>query len=322
MTEFQHHRPRLAVSQCLGGDLCRYDGGTATSDFVVRLTMACDVVSVCPEMAIGMGVPRDPIVVVSDDGVSRELYQPASGSVYTDQMVSFANEWTTNYPDLDGFILKSRSPSCGLRDVKIRSDREDGPVHDFRGTGMFAEAILDQYPDHAVEDERRLENPEFREHFLVKLYCLADLREAEHDGSPEAMRAFVVRHSWLFRAYNLYAFRKLDDLSVTYHQRRRAKRAWEGCRELVGRILARRSSRRCHVRVMNEAIDAMAMQISDARREKFARLERDYLNGQLPRGVLIGVLRDWSQQYHLHDVSEQSYFSPFPSEFLDSAAGA
>jgi uncharacterized protein YbbK (DUF523 family) len=111
MAEFP--RPRVVVSSCLGLDACRFDGSSASSRFVELLQPHVDLVPVCPELSLGLGAPRPPVRLVQLDGQTR-LVQPTTGRDLTDTMQDFARSFLESLPPVDGFLLKSRSPSCGL----------------------------------------------------------------------------------------------------------------------------------------------------------------------------------------------------------------
>jgi uncharacterized protein YbbK (DUF523 family) len=102
-------RPKIVISKCIEHDHCRYDGSMIPSDFVKALEPHVDFIPVCAEMEIGLGVPRDTVRIVSVDGEIR-LMQPATNLDMTDKMRDFSNRFLISLPEVDGFILKFRSP--------------------------------------------------------------------------------------------------------------------------------------------------------------------------------------------------------------------
>lgn len=153
-------RPILAASLCLGESKVRYDGQAIRDSFFAAIAPHVELRTVCPEMEIGLGVPRAPI-----ERVGNRLLQPSTGRDLTADMRHVAEAWLNGLGPVDGFLLKSRSPSCGVRDVN-GSGRP----------GFFAEAILARYPHAAVEEENRLRQPKLRERFLTRLFLSAGLR--------------------------------------------------------------------------------------------------------------------------------------------------
>lgn len=162
------HRPVVCVSKCLGFAPCRYNGTIALDKFVRKLKKRVKFIACCPEVEIGLGVPRDPIRIVSVKG-GYHLVQPETGLDVTKRMEKKCREILGALLVIDGFILKSRSPSCGLRDVKIYST-PDSAVPVGKSAGFFARAAMKRFPDLPIEDENRLKNPRCRERFLAKLF--------------------------------------------------------------------------------------------------------------------------------------------------------
>ncbi len=167
-------KPRLVVSACLLGERVRYDGGSAEDEFVLELSSMCEVIPVCPEVSIGLGVPRDKIVVYIEEGKPR-LSQPSTSLDLTQRMESFSDNFLRSLPQVDGFVLKSKSPSCGVSRTKTYIDPY-GKLYRGLGKGLFALEVLRRYPHYPVEDEIRLRDERRRLLFLAKVYSLYSLR--------------------------------------------------------------------------------------------------------------------------------------------------
>ena len=166
--------PRVVVSQCFGPALCRYNGQIILDEAVGRLTQDVSFLPVCPEMEIGLGCPRDPIRIVVSGG-ERRLVQPATGRDLSGPMREFAKRFLDSVGEVDGFLLKAKSPSCGISDVKVY-DGPEGETFRREGCGFFAEAVLERFGHLPVEDERRLEGEAARERFLARLRVAAGSR--------------------------------------------------------------------------------------------------------------------------------------------------
>ena len=109
--------------------------------------------------------------------------------------------------EADGFILKSRSPSCAVRNAKVfHSDAEDAG-HD-SGPGLFTARVLQRFPHAAIEDEGRLNDLRLRDHFLTKLWALASFREAAPAGAAGIVQ-FHARNKLLLMAHNQTRMRPL-----------------------------------------------------------------------------------------------------------------
>jgi uncharacterized protein YbbK (DUF523 family) len=174
-------KPRVGISRCLLGEDVRYDGTNRLNAAVSELTPLVEWVPVCPEVEVGMGVPREPIQLVrhADDvrsgAESVRLKGVQSKEDWTDRMDRWAR---TRVADLaaigvSGFVLKARSPSCGPAGVLVH-DASGEPTS--TGRGLFAEALAAAIPDLPMIDEEALEDRQRRERFLQTVRAFAATR--------------------------------------------------------------------------------------------------------------------------------------------------
>lgn len=162
-----HPAPRVVVSRCLGFAACRWNGSPIPDGLVRALEPHVTFLPVCPEMDIGLGVPRDPVRVVLDRGALR-LCQPSTNKDLTDQMRRFADRFLDEAGTIHAAILKRRSPSCAVTDA----DYYDDPVAatpSGRGPGLFAKALIERFPGLLIEDELHLMDRAARDAFLARL---------------------------------------------------------------------------------------------------------------------------------------------------------
>jgi uncharacterized protein YbbK (DUF523 family) len=165
--------PRVGISRCLLGDEVRYDGTHRRDAAVIELLGPhVEWVPVCPEVEVGMGTPREPIhLVMRRDGVQSmhqqvRLLGTESGQDWTQRMCDWARHRTRELAalNLSGYVLKARSPSCGIDRVVVH-----GVDGDREGRGLFAQALIDALPDLPVADEEELRDAAARSHFLVRV---------------------------------------------------------------------------------------------------------------------------------------------------------
>jgi FdhD protein len=162
-------RLRIGVSSCLLGDEVRFDGGHKRDALLIQaLDPYVEWVRVCPEVELGLGVPREPVGLVSTGGDTR-MVGVHTGIDHTDAMRAYAKRRVSELAraDLSGYVLKAKSPSCGLHGVTVLMDAEAGSVS-ATGMGLFAAALREGLPDLPVEDELRLADAEVREAFLQR----------------------------------------------------------------------------------------------------------------------------------------------------------
>jgi uncharacterized protein YbbK (DUF523 family) len=181
-----HVRPIVVISRCIDFDSCRYNGQVIRASLREELEPHVELRPICPELEIGLGVPRDPVQLVRSSEDLR-MVQPSTGRDLTGAMNAFSRSYLDQVPDADGFILKARSPSCGVRDAKHFHLDGEQAEHE-HGPGLFAARILERFPHAAVEDEVRLTDSRIRDQFLKKVRALAYLRVADRIGFSRSFR--------------------------------------------------------------------------------------------------------------------------------------
>ncbi len=159
-------RPRVGVSSCLLGELVRYDGKEKGVDWVREvLSVEVELVPMCPEVGAGMPVPRPPIqVAVTPEG--ERLIQLVSGSddVHT-PLAAFCDRTRSalERAPVHGYLFKARSPSCGVVDTPHFA--ADGAIA-AHGAGLWAQTVVERWPDLPVADEGDVADAEGRRCFL------------------------------------------------------------------------------------------------------------------------------------------------------------
>jgi uncharacterized protein YbbK (DUF523 family) len=204
---------RLGVSACLLGENVRYDGGHKRDPFLVEtLGPRVQWVPVCPEMAIGLGVPRESVRLVRTKAGLR-MVASESGKDHTDAMETWAAAHVEELARarLSGFVLKSGSPSCGLFGVKVQ--RENGRTATRDGRGLFAAALVARFKLLPVEEEGRLEDARLRENFLERVFVYERwTRLLDETPTPRALAAFHAAHETMLLARSPMAHARLGRL--------------------------------------------------------------------------------------------------------------
>ena len=165
--------PRVGISQCHQGEAVRYDGDHKRSRVVVEvLGKHFEWVPICPEVDIGMGVPREPVHLFEDEGHIR-LLGVTSGYDWTDSMNEYAEGWTSELAsgEIHGFVLKSNSPSCGIDGVKL--DDCSG-AYSRNGVGLFTRVLQTQLPALPIVDEQSLKDACVCECFISTVHEYRD----------------------------------------------------------------------------------------------------------------------------------------------------
>jgi len=313
--------PRVFFSRCLGFDNCRYNGITITDRVTEFLKPFVEPVTACPEVAIGLGVPRPPIRLI-EEGDTVSLYQPETDRDVTAQMKDFAKTYLAELQPVDGFVLKYRSPSCGPNDVKIYNSKKPKAGHR-KGSGMFAEAVRSAFPGMPLEDEGRLQNFDIRSHFLTKLFTMARFRRASGIGTIGELVQFHADHKYLLMAYNQEAMRAMGRL-VANPDKRPATEVFALYRDGLLRALARAPRRTSAINVLQHGFGYVSDNLSKAERDHFLLSLNQYREGRIPLTAATMLLRSWILRFDVEYLASQTYFEPYPIglvEVLDSGKG-
>ncbi|MBL8900061.1 MAG: DUF523 domain-containing protein [Planctomycetes bacterium] len=208
------HIARLGISACLLGERVRWDGGQKRDE---GLLLACagrvEWVPVCPERELGLGVPREPIHLRAGSAGVR-LVGAESGREHGAAMAAFATRRSRELAaaDLDGFVLKSRSPSCGLEALPVYDER-GARVLSEDGVGRFAEILRRELPEIVCAEERHLQAPDRREAFLARAAALRrGKRFFAASWSIVELREFLRAEGPLLDAFDPRAGAELEEL--------------------------------------------------------------------------------------------------------------
>ena len=316
-------RPRVVVSKCLGFAACRWNGVALPDDFVKQLGACVTYLPVCPEVEIGLGVPRDPIRVVMVDGEPR-LVQPSTGLDVTEKMRAFADAYLRALEEIDGCILKGRSPSCGIKDVRRYRGAERGAASDKKGTGIFGGMVVERYPQLPVEEEGRLTNFTIREHFLTTLFTLAEFRTTvKAAGTMRELVRFHSDNKLLLMAYNESRLRVMGPL-VANAQKKPVAEVIAAYEQHLWQAFARPPRRTTGINVLMHALGYFSEKLSPEEKAFFLDTLEKYRVTKVPLSVPVSLIGSWVVRFNEPYLSRQTFFAPYPQDLVtisDSGKG-
>jgi len=314
-------KPRVVVSKCIEFEACRYNGELLHDETVGQLKPFVEYIPICPEVEIGLGTPRETIRIVEIDG-EEQLIQPSTGENLTDKMNAFSELFLSSLNDVDGFILKNRSPSCGTRDVKIYSNNGKMPVLS-KGSGMFGRKVLEQYGHTAVEEEGRLKNFIIREHFFIKLFTLAQWREIKETPTYQKLQDFHSSNKFLFMTYSQTKLNELGRM-VAEHRKIDLDTIYYQYEQLLYQLLVKNPQYRSHVNTCQHIFGYFSKTLSDKERKYFLELMDKYVDKKVPLSAVVSLLKSWAIRFNQEYLLNQTYFEPYPEELVaisDSGKG-
>jgi uncharacterized protein YbgA (DUF1722 family)/uncharacterized protein YbbK (DUF523 family) len=315
MTKWEPEKIRLGVSSCLLGDEVRYDGGHKRDAFLVdTLGPFVEWVPVCPEVELGLGVPRPPIRLVGNPGAPRLLAEQG-GEDLTARMRrwSAARVAELGGLGLHGYVLKRGSPSCGLFRVRVYGDNGlPGAV----GRGLFAAALTDALPLLPVEEEGRLTDPGIRESFIERVFATARWQSfvaARPRGRD--LVAFHAAHKFSILAHSPRHYTELGRLVARAGPRLVAETLARYGNGFAG-ALAIRATRARHVNVLQHLAGFFKRQLTADGRAELAEVIAEYHGGLVPLIVPLTLLKHHVRRLELAYLADQVYLTPHPKELM------
>ena len=312
---------RIGISRCLLGEPVRWDGGHKRDAYLVDVFGPhVQWVPVCPELESGLPVPRPTMRLEhSPEGGTVVNGVPVrliirSGGDWTDEMVAWSASKVKALAkaDLDGFVLKRDSPSCGLARVKVYGG--PGGVGERKGRGLFADALVTACPHLPVEEEGRLTDPALRDNFIERVFAHARLR-ALFTGrwTLGDLVRFHTMHKLTLLAHRPAAYTALGALVATAKTRVRAVLREEYTAtfmEALG-VLATRTR---HVNVMHHMLGHFRGRLDAPARDDVLRLIEDYRQGIVPLVVPLSLMHHYAKIREVSYLLGQTYLEPHPRE--------
>jgi len=303
-------RIRVGISSCLLGDTVRYDGGHKHNRYITKLLSGFfEFVSTCPEVAIGMGVPRPPIRLVGDPQSPRAVGIKDPTLDVTDALDTYAGASVEKVRLLSGYIFKRGSPSCGMARVKVfgsKGARMSG------GTGIFARRLIGEIPLMPVEEEAGLTDPALRENFIARVFVYRRWQAMTAAGiTPAKLVEFHTRHKMLIRCHGTVAYAQLDRLAADAGAEVVEGLAGEYV-ALLMETLSRPASREQHGTVLAELAGYLKRDIDPRDQAELARLIDEYRLGRVPLVVPITMLKHHFRRSPNAYAVHQYYLEPHP----------
>jgi uncharacterized protein YbgA (DUF1722 family)/uncharacterized protein YbbK (DUF523 family) len=308
MSLFNPDKIQVGISSCLLGDLVRYNGGHKASNFCIHdVAPHVEYVSVCPEMAIGMGTPRPAIRLVKHEDVLH--LQSSDGKVdVTEAMQQFAAEKVPELSHLSGYLVCQKSPSCGMERVPEYSAKTGQGTKS--GIGMFTQKLMETYPHLPVEEDGRLHDLLIRENFFTRLYAHHDWQKLVHAGlTKHSLIQFHSRYKYLLMAHSPKHYKSmgqllanmddLDSIQAIYFHR-------------LMSALAMKPNKKNHTNTLQHLQGYFKKHLSAAQKKELSDAILKYRKGWVPLLVPITLIQHYLMEYPSDYLAQQVYLQPYP----------
>lgn len=307
----QTQRIQIGISACLLGEPVRYDGGHKRLPFADNeLSRHFDFLKICPEQAIGMGVPRPTIRLVGDPDKPQLIGSSNAELNVTDAMQAFAKETTPKLTEISGYILCAKSPSCGMERVPVYDEQGNGLGK--VGVGLFARQLMAVHPLLPVEENGRLNDVHLRENFVLRVVAYSRWQAIIAQGlNSKLLEDFHRRHKFLLLAHNQAIYRELGPIVAEAGEINE-----RGERYIKKFMLALKqpASTKNHTNTLMHIQGFFKDHLDADDRLKLTETVRDYAAGQLPLLVPLEMLSHYLKKYHIDYLLDQYYFDPYPRD--------
>lgn len=304
---------RIGISACLLGQRVRYDGGHKHDRFLTdTLGRYFQWVPVCPEVELGLGTPR-PTIQLLQLGEDVRLRYTKSQEDLTNSMRRFAAARVAELAgqDLGGYILKKDSPSCGMERVKVH--QEKGPAKR-NGVGLFADALLERFPNLPIEEEGRLCDPRLRENWVERVFAYDALKRQFSSGwRLRDLVAFHTRHKFAVLAHAEKEYRELGRLVANAKSLPRAE-VRDRFESLFMTGLTKIATTRKNANVLQHMLGFFKRDLDAASRAELLAHVDDYRRGLVPLVVPLTLIAHYVRVLDVEYLRDQTYLNPHPKE--------
>jgi uncharacterized protein YbgA (DUF1722 family)/uncharacterized protein YbbK (DUF523 family) len=291
------------------GQAVRFNGSHKRSRFCTdTLSQYFDFVSICPEVAIGMGTPREPIRLVSEhaaDNNVRAVGVTDSSIDVTDALAEYGARQAQQQQQLCGYIFMQKSPSCGLFGVKryLANGHPEGSTR-----GIYADAFCKAHPLLPVEEAGRLNDAALRENFMTRVFAYHDWQQFQAAGiSRKGLISFHSRYKYLVMAHSMLHYKSMGRLLANLREGNLKMLAQDYFVQLMT-ALAKPASRKMHTNTL--------MQISASDKAELSEIINQYRQGIIPLVVPLTLLKHHLNRYGESNqyACQQVYLNPHPYE--------
>ena len=312
---------KIGISSCLLGKQVRFDGGHKHDHYLTdTLGRYFEWIPVCPEVEIGMSVPRETIRLVGDVEAP-QLIGHKSSHDYSGEMNAWADKRLQKLATLDlcGYILKKDSPSCGMARVRVYSDKS---MPSRNGVGIYARKLMQRFPLLPVEEEGRLNDPGLRENFIERVFAFRRLQEllnsnpkAKAKAKAKDIVAFHTAHKLTLLSHGRPQYQKLGQLTAQAGMLTLEELVLQDS-ELFMTALKFSATTRKHADVLFHIMGYFKKKIDADDKQELVSAIENYRKGFVPLIVPITLIKHHLRRHPDEWVSAQVYLNPYPEELM------
>lgn len=229
-------------------------------------------------------------------------------------MNEFSTRFLSNLEEVDGFVLKAKSPSCGIKDVKVYP-RLGNVSPAFSSSGVFAQKVQEMFPDSLIEKEVRFNDIAIREHWLTAVFTMAEFRLVSKEAQMGSLVKFQTRHKLLFMACNQTLMRKLGRIAAN-PENLPVGEVIDMYRPAMRGMFNKKPRFTSNINVLMHAFGYFSDNLSREEKGYFLELLESYRANRIPLSVLNHLMLSWILRFDEAYLQQQSYFQPFPETLV------
>jgi len=304
----------IGVSSCLMGEMVRYDGAHQRNAYLCsELNRYFSYIPICPEMGIGLGRPRPTISLVGEAGKERALIRDGNETDLTQALEQFAESQQGKLKEVRGYVLKSKSPSCGMKAVKLHKSLNGMMLGKF-GVGVYAKRLMELFPHLPIEEEGRLNDAVLRENFIERVFAYHEWLKIESCGwRAKHLIDFHSRFKYAMMSHDYRDYKVLGRLVAGVSDKSvvEVKAAYL---PIFMMALKRHCTRQNHSNVLYHILGYLREHLNKSQKSDIVQIIENYRKGVLPLVVPLSFFRHLFNQYPNHYIFQQSYLRPYPDE--------
>lgn len=308
---FTSLRPVIGVGACLLGHPVRYNGEAKRKNrHLEALRDHCELQNFCPEVAIGLGVPRATVRLV-DSGDSVRLTDSKTHQYdYSEAIRDYAAYIVDANPVMAGYIGVKGSPSCGYQ--RVKRFNEGGRPLASDAQGVFIAELQRLNPLLPIEEDGRLNDAGLRENFLTRVFSYADWMQHVASGISHRMLVeFWSRYKYLVMAHHVESYQSIGRL-IANTDKRRIEETAQAFAAMLMRALMYRPSRGSHANVLEHIRGYLKNRLTRDDKAELSELISQYRQGIVPLVVPLTLISHHFKQHHNPYIAQQTFLQPHP----------
>ena len=301
----------IGISACLMGEKVRFDASNKPSKFCINeLSQHASFKSFCPEVAIGLPIPRATIRQIKQNDVISVSRPDGSGEV-TEALAAYGKKVASITKHLSGYIFCAKSPSCGMERVKVYSP--EGNSLKSNGIGVFANEIMKANPLLPCEENGRLNDALIRENFIARVYAYKHWQKLTESGlSKHKLASFHSQYKYTVMSHDLVAYKQLGQLLA-----RADMPLFEMAEQYISGLmqaLKTLATRKKHANTLAHIQGYFSKHLKVSERQELTQQIHNYREGLVPLLAPLTLIKHYLLQYPKDYLANQAYLSPYPEQ--------